>query len=38
VPAFRTTTIDALGRTLARTTGMIASDPGRDVTAYSAAG
>jgi len=38
VPAFRTTTIDALGRTLAQTAAMIASDPGRDATAYPAHG
>jgi len=38
VPAFRTTTIDALGRTLAQTAAVIASDPRRDVTAYSARG
>jgi hypothetical protein len=35
VPAFRTATIDALGRRLAETAGQIVSDPGQDIRAYA---
>lgn len=35
VPAFRTTTIDALGRTFAETASRIVSDPRRDIRTYA---
>jgi hypothetical protein len=37
VPAFRTATIDALGRRLAETAGQIVSNPGQDIKAYAPA-